>query len=58
MTKKNPQKKRYTVNLSMKYSHDIEVTATGLWQARTRAFLKLLGKLTQKDFTFYVDEKN
>ena len=52
---KKKKEKEYTVNISLRYSHDIKVKAFTVWAAKTKACLKLLGMLRQKDFTFFVD---
>lgn len=54
--RKNPKNKRYRVGFDMIYSHDVYVTATSVWKARAKAFIKFLGQLRQKDFRIDVDD--
>lgn len=53
--KKKPKDKNYRVSLYIKHSYEYKVKAPNVWQARLKAFIKLIGNLTQKDFTIYVD---
>lgn len=54
--KKKQKNKRYKVGFDMIYSHDVYVSATGVWQARVKAFIKFIAMLKQKDFRIEVDE--
>jgi len=49
-------KKKYKVNLDMKWSHDILVTASNLPEAKRKAVEKLIKKLKPSDFNIYPDE--